>query len=185
MSYLFYDQLWRKRNTKKFQCKENVYEKYPLSILSTATISEISMSQKLRLIKKKIRNLGIVLILEKSTCFHFLQKLGAVGEKPGRWGRHAGILSPVLNYMVQSSTHLPRGDVGSSLKKMLNTHLSETILGYWGVEMENGTDPLLRLLPVRNGPVSASCMYSLPLIKGTLHSRQSHPHRGRCGPCPH
>lgn len=51
--------------------------------------------------------------------------------------------------------------------------------------MENGTDPPLRLLPVRTGPVSASRMYSLPLIKGTLHSRQSHPHRGRGSPRPH
>lgn len=51
--------------------------------------------------------------------------------------------------------------------------------------MENGTDPPLRLLPVRTSPVSASRMYSLPLIKGTLHSRQSHPHRGRGSPRPH
>lgn len=50
--------------------------------------------------------------------------------------------------------------------------------------MENGTDPPLRLLPVRNSPVSASCVHSLPLIKGTLLSRQSHPHRGRSSPRP-
>lgn len=87
--------------------------------------------------------------------------------------------------MLQSSRLLPRGDVGSSLEKMLNIHLSETTSGYWGVEMENGTDPPSGLLPVRNVPVSASCMYSLPLIKGTLHSRPSRPHRGHSSPCPH